>query len=126
MALSLFSPPECSTAVALLSRAQPNNALILGSLSAPMPGRTLNLFYNVGAQYLERVANRAAHRAGLGPTAVVDRIQEAFGDGEQRESNLVELRGSQSLNGPEIEKDCKTLIKYTLPYEIFTSVEDIR
>jgi hypothetical protein len=52
-----------------------------------MPGRTLNLVYNVGAQYLERVANRAAHRAA----AVVDRIQEAFGDGEQRESNLVEL-----------------------------------
>ncbi|KAJ7616748.1 hypothetical protein B0H17DRAFT_662618 [Mycena rosella] len=87
-----------------------------------MTGRTLNAVYSYLGEHLERQANRAAHRLGLGPNILAARIRDYFARGEQRESFLDELRSPYSSSIVlELEKDCKALIKYALPNESATT-----
>ncbi|KAJ7486446.1 hypothetical protein FB451DRAFT_1227311 [Mycena latifolia] len=91
-----------------------HGALIHGSLSDPATGRTLHQLYSRASGTLEKQANRAAHRWGLGPCALVQRIEVFFGTGEGRMGRLEELRAEVS---PSLKKGCSKLIAYTLPQE---------
>ncbi|KAJ7602258.1 hypothetical protein B0H17DRAFT_123620 [Mycena rosella] len=101
----------CAGPSTALTRKSRNNALVLGSSSAPMTGRTLNAVYSYLGEHLEKQANRAAYRLGLGPNILAARIRDYFARGEQRESFLDELRSPHSSSIVlELEKDCKALI----------------
>ncbi|KAJ7274746.1 hypothetical protein C8J57DRAFT_235879 [Mycena rebaudengoi] len=91
-------------------------ALVLNSLLNPSPGRALDEVYSGLGRIAEKHANRSAHKMGLGPHAVAQRIRHYFGEGEQRLLQLDLLRRSKSM-APKLEKDCKKLVKYALPTE---------
>ncbi|KAJ7448364.1 hypothetical protein FB451DRAFT_1567286 [Mycena latifolia] len=78
-------------------------ALIHGSLSDPAPGRTLH-----------QLQIAIAHDWGLGPCAIVQRIEAFFGVGNQRQTKLEEVCGQ---GHPVLEKEFSKLIAYTLPQE---------
>ncbi|KAJ7616746.1 hypothetical protein B0H17DRAFT_662474 [Mycena rosella] len=82
-----------STALARKSR---NNALVLGSSSAPMTGRTLNAVYSYLGEHLERQANRAAHRLGLGPNILAGRIRD-HSEAESSESRFWTNSGAHTF-----------------------------
>ncbi|KAJ6542529.1 hypothetical protein DFH09DRAFT_1322381 [Mycena vulgaris] len=77
-------------------------------------GRTLHEVYSRLGLAAEKHANRAAHKLGLGPTAVARRIQSFFEDGFEREAKLSELREQGSR---KLEKDCVRLMEYALSSE---------
>jgi hypothetical protein len=76
------------------------------------PGSTLHRFYSASGQFLEENANRIAHKLGMGPHAVYQRIQAFFGDGLEREAKLDELKHNEI---PLVKKWCLHLMKYVLP-----------
>jgi hypothetical protein len=76
------------------------------------PGRTLHEIYTSGGIFLQRHANRMAHRLGLGPGAATHRIENFFGDGVERESNLSELAFTPCS---ELRRDCLRLMECALP-----------
>jgi hypothetical protein len=82
------------------------------------PGRTLDELYSAAAHLVGEGANRAAHRLGLGPSAVARRIQAYLGDGREREVNLERLRLRESCwtRIRRLDKDCFRLMGYALPY----------
>ncbi|KAJ7135684.1 caspase domain-containing protein [Mycena epipterygia] len=81
-------------------------------------GSTLYQAYSSMGLFAQRHANKAAHAVGLGPQAMVDRIQAFFGDGLDREARLNEL---QSFRSQALEKKCLRLMKYALPSESFST-----
>ncbi|KAJ7135692.1 hypothetical protein C8R44DRAFT_952180 [Mycena epipterygia] len=81
-------------------------------------GSTLYRVYSSMGIFAERRANNAAHALGLGPQAMVNKIQAFFGDGREREVRLNEL---QSIKSQSLEKKCLTLMKYALPSESFST-----
>lgn len=76
-------------------------------------GRTLHQVYSALGSAAEKHANRAAHSLGMGPHAVTRQIQNFFGDGDERESKLLELGRTRFR---DLEKDCVRLMKYALPW----------
>lgn len=87
-------------------------SLIQTSSTIGSTGRTLHEVYSTLGAAAERHANRAAHSLWMGPHAVRQRIQEFFGDGDEREAKLRELGKTSCRN---LEKDCVRLMKYALP-----------
>ncbi|KAJ7282202.1 hypothetical protein C8J57DRAFT_43698 [Mycena rebaudengoi] len=84
----------------------------------PVPGRTLNEVYSIVGQVLQTHANRAAHRLGLGPNVVAEKITSFFGTGEERQLRLIALWDEI----PEkLERYCFRLMEYTLPTESSTT-----
>ncbi|KAF7368666.1 hypothetical protein MVEN_00190900 [Mycena venus] len=77
-------------------------------------GRTLYHIYSILGSTAEKHANRVAHSLGMGPHAVTRRIQNYFGDGDERESKLQGLGGTKPKS---LEKNCMSLMKYALPSE---------
>jgi hypothetical protein len=78
----------------------------------PVPARTLNEVYSVVGQVLQTHANRAAHRLGLGPEAVAEKITSFFGTGEERQLRLIALWDEVP---DKLERYCFKLMEYTLP-----------
>ncbi|KAF7377962.1 Catabolite degradation [Mycena sanguinolenta] len=109
-----------NTSTALIHRDQRSHErqrqLIKGSLSDPAPGRTLNQIYSNLGNFLERQANRVAHRRGHGPSAIADHIAAYFGTDQQRAVKLDELHAG-ACSCRELELECSKLAKYTLPCE---------
>jgi hypothetical protein len=95
-----------------ISRPHGKWALLLGSLSNPSPGRTLDRVYTSLGKVLEKQANRAAHGLGLGPHVVALKIKSHFGIGEERVQHLEVLHSSIP---DKLEKNCWRLMRYTLP-----------
>ncbi|KAJ7495241.1 hypothetical protein FB451DRAFT_1213670 [Mycena latifolia] len=91
-----------------------HGALVHGSLSDPATGRTLHQVYSRISRTLEKEANRFAHDWGLGPCAIIERIEKFFGTGTEREARLEEV---QATGRAELERDCHKLVSYTLPRE---------
>ncbi|KAJ7909013.1 hypothetical protein B0H13DRAFT_2015463 [Mycena leptocephala] len=124
MQTSVFSPSQAlairdpSASSALISDPHTRSPLIRGSSSAAGPGRILNDLYDRLGGTLEKHANRVAHRAGLGPVAITEKIRSYFGENEHRYLRLAELR---SKAPPFIEKDCVRLIGYALPNEAIST-----
>ncbi|KAJ7067477.1 hypothetical protein C8F01DRAFT_1365545 [Mycena amicta] len=88
------------------------------------PGRLLHETYNAVGRFAERHANRAGHRLGLGPLAIVERIHSFFKT--DREAKLEEIR---SKLPQKLEKDClsRRLTQYALPEESFkTQIDTFR
>ncbi|KAJ7135699.1 hypothetical protein C8R44DRAFT_388115 [Mycena epipterygia] len=81
-------------------------------------GSTLYRVYSSMGILAKRHVNKAAHTLGLGPQAMVDRIQAFFGDGLERETCLNE---SQSFRSQALEKKYLRLMKYALPSESFST-----
>jgi hypothetical protein len=55
-----------------------------------------------------------AHRLGLGPNVVAQKISAFFGTGDERRLRLIELRNNQQIPAT-LEKYCSRLMGYTLP-----------
>ncbi|KAF7336858.1 hypothetical protein MVEN_02122100 [Mycena venus] len=81
------------------------------------PGRTLNQVYTILGNVLEKPANRTAHKLGLGPRAVTQKIKSYFGSGEKRVRQLELLQGRTLPSLSKLEKHCFKLLKYTSPAE---------
>ncbi|KAJ7896580.1 hypothetical protein B0H13DRAFT_2033978 [Mycena leptocephala] len=124
MQTSVFSSSQAlairdpSAPSALISDPHTRSPLIRGSSSAAGPGRILNGLYDRLGGTLEKRANRVAHRAGLGPAAITEKIRSYFGENEHRYLRLTELRSKAS---PFIEKDCVRLVGYALPNEAIST-----
>ncbi|KAJ6571161.1 hypothetical protein B0H19DRAFT_657834 [Mycena capillaripes] len=82
----------------------------------PIAGRTLYEVYSTVGQALETHTNRMAHRLGLGPEVVAQKIAAFFGTGEERQLRLTALRNAHQIPA-KLEKDCSRLMRYTLPTE---------
>ncbi|KAF7328032.1 Zn(2)-C6 fungal-type domain-containing protein [Mycena kentingensis (nom. inval.)] len=84
------------------------------------PGRTLYSFYQRTGNLLEQSINRLAHRLGLGPLALQERIEQLFdseGDSEsmfKQESTLQALRSGQAVPR-RVRKYCGELLRFALP-----------
>lgn len=78
-------------------------------------GSAVRRVYTSLGKVVETRANRAAHRFGLGPQAVAEKIKAHFGSGGDRVRQLELLRTSESLL-PKLKKKCFKLLKYALPY----------
>ncbi|KAJ7111633.1 Rho GTPase activation protein [Mycena crocata] len=107
--LALVSRPP------LIVSSRPPGTLVQTTATFSGPGRTLHELYSTLGGTAEKHANRAAHNLGLGSAATSERIRLFFGDGSQRESNLLQLK--QESPGKKLEKDCVRLAKYALPIE---------
>ena len=86
------------------------------------PGRLLNQMYISVGQSIEKRANRLAHKAGLGPIAVIETIEKAFEmTSEERLAildNLHDRVGSadrDDIKLRDLQKYCMKLMKYALP-----------
>ncbi|KAF7344935.1 hypothetical protein MVEN_01656000 [Mycena venus] len=82
----------------------------------PIPGRTLYEVYSTVGQTLGTHTNRLAHRLGLGPDVVAQKIATFFGTGGERQLRLTALRNDHEIPA-KLEKDCSRLMGYTLPNE---------
>jgi hypothetical protein len=113
-ALILYTTDTTITAPEDLQLSRPRGkwALLLGSLSNPSPGRTLDRVYTSLGKVLEKQANRAAHSLGIGPHVVAQKIKSYFGNAEERVKHLELLRSSIP---DKLEKNYWRLMKYTLP-----------
>ncbi|KAF7328053.1 hypothetical protein MKEN_00386400 [Mycena kentingensis (nom. inval.)] len=80
--------------------------------SMAAPGRTLQSFYQLTGNLLERSANRMAHRLGRGPVAVEERIQNLL----KQESSLQSLRSGQAVPR-KLRKQCTDLMRFASPSE---------
>ncbi|KAJ7327431.1 hypothetical protein DFH08DRAFT_332008 [Mycena albidolilacea] len=89
-------------------------ALFLNAFLSPSPGRTLNHVYSAAGKVLETQANQVAYKLGLGPHVIAGKIKLHFGDGEHRMHQLQLLR---TTIPPKLKKQCRKLMKYTLPTE---------
>ena len=92
------------------------------------PGRIMyNAYVEIGRS-LEKKANLLAHQAGLGPIALMDRIEKVFGDSPKvRQEKLDKLYHILNATGdlprdaidndfPKLKKECQKLMqKYVLP-----------
>ncbi|KAJ7067472.1 hypothetical protein C8F01DRAFT_1121385 [Mycena amicta] len=89
------------------------------ALPLAVPGRLLHETYNAAGRFAERHANRAGHRLGLGPLAIVERIHSFFKT--DREAKLEKIR---SKLPHKLEKDCLRLTRYAFPEESFKTQID--
>ncbi|KAF7307481.1 hypothetical protein MIND_00542600 [Mycena indigotica] len=128
---------------AIIVRPHVSNALVReahwGKPASAIPflGRTLNELYDSLGTVAGTVASRAAHRLGLGPFPVAERITHYFeSDGaEERERkicafptlDLRRTRNHTTSGEPQVEllvKDCSKLMAYTLPTQtVKTQIE---
>lgn len=113
----------------VLSDAQPDNrslplALVRRDLDVSVqlgPGRLLNQAYASIGRAAEKGANRMAHKFGMGPIALTDRIDQALCNlGKDRNEMLDKLHDyasgtSDDRSFSKLEKDCRKLMKYALP-----------
>ncbi|KAF7307507.1 hypothetical protein MIND_00545200 [Mycena indigotica] len=104
--------------MALTLRPQPSSLKVLALRyeSNSLPGRTLNEVYGSLGSVAETVANRVAHRLGMGPLSAADRINRFFDGegGEAKERKIAGLRSDQSMIGIKtLRKDCAKLLAYT-------------
>jgi hypothetical protein len=76
------------------------------------PGKTMNELYNKLGAKAERQANRLAHILRLGPTAVAERIEKHFGDGDAREDAISALRDETP---PRLKEACTRMMGYASP-----------
>ncbi|KAF7355863.1 hypothetical protein MVEN_00914900 [Mycena venus] len=110
--------PEANEAVAKINEnSRPEGgrwALVLKAILSPSPGRTLGEAYTSLGTLLEKQANHAAYRFGLGPHIVAQKIKAYFGSGDDKVLRLELLRTSVP---PKLGKRCLKLMKYTLPSE---------
>ncbi|KAJ7136818.1 hypothetical protein C8R44DRAFT_362977 [Mycena epipterygia] len=85
-----------------------------GIILSPTPGRTLTEVYTSIGKVLETHANRMAHRLGLGPISVSQKIASFFGTGDQRVLQLTRMRNEIPA---KMAKYCSRLMRYTFPTE---------
>ncbi|KAF7351987.1 hypothetical protein MVEN_01160900 [Mycena venus] len=83
-------------------------AVILGGV----PGRTLAEVYSTVGQALGTRTNRMAHRLGLGPEVVAQKIALFFSTGTERELQLAALRNEIPV---KLERDSSRLMGYAFP-----------
>lgn len=91
------------------------------------PGRILHNLYTGVGRGIEKKANLAAHRAGLGPIALTDRIEKIFGDSPKvRQEKLDDLyhtldtsselrKDAVDSDFSKLKKACRKLMRYALP-----------
>ncbi|KAF7312580.1 MAP kinase kinase kinase [Mycena indigotica] len=107
------NPPITSSGLAMAIR-QP--------LSVAGPGRTLATAYQSLGRVFEKTANRIASRMGLGPLAILERIENFMGqDSAEREAKIAELKTSVS---PKLSRYCSRMLGYALPNEAATTQID--
>ncbi|KAJ7048150.1 hypothetical protein C8F01DRAFT_157602 [Mycena amicta] len=94
-------------------------AMMQRPLIVARTGRTVQEFYSRLGSSIERRVNRIAHRAGLGPLAVCEKVQQLLGDELDREASL-ELLATVAPSWKallSLRKSCSKLLKYALPSE---------
>ncbi|KAF7363095.1 hypothetical protein MVEN_00661900 [Mycena venus] len=120
-ALVLWAPGHSEAATKIDQNARPEGgrwAVFFNAQKIPTPGRTLGRVYTNLGSMLEKRANRAAYKLGLGPHVITQKIKNYFGEGEERLTQLESLRSKVS---PKLKKKCWKLMKYALPIESATT-----
>jgi hypothetical protein len=83
------------------------------------PGRILNNVYSAAGETIGNGVNHLAHKLGMGPVAITNRIEDALGHRELRETRLdnlfFSLRDEQECTIPGLERDCMKLMSLALP-----------
>lgn len=81
------------------------------------PGRLLAKVYTAAGKRLEKTANKTAHKIGLGPLAVTDRIILSLGSHTEETAKMLNhLYSSSTKDKPpgvrKLAKDCRKLVDY--------------
>jgi hypothetical protein len=75
-------------------------------------GRLLTMAYLAGGLYCKRKFGRLAHRWGCGPDAVAKQIWQQM----EKDGDLLELADLDQDVARKLERKCRKLMEYALPY----------